>query len=282
MSITDHAICLRRSDYSETSLVVRFMTRLHGQVATIAKGVKRPKSKFGGSIDLLTVGQAVFTLPREGSSGTMGLLMAWDQTDVFPCLRTDLLRHAAATTAGELLGRLIEELDPHPASFDAMLTFLRALQADQPPIRRLAEFMRSLLLDVGLTPNVDACVNCGRLIEQEAQPPAKPPAPGSSPGRVSAAPRPDKLVFSGPRSGPLCPACQPRPGESTLLISRKIKESFIQGELTSGRLALDIVRWLVYHVQHQIGRELTSAAALERAVEAALAKFAASSRENGK
>jgi recombinational DNA repair protein (RecF pathway) len=125
--------------------------------------------------------------------------------------------------------------------------------------------MRALLLDVGLTPHMDTCVNCGRPIEEETAPA-----------------RSDKLAFSGPRAGVLCPACQPRPGESTLLISRRIKESFIQGELTSGRLALDIVRWLVYHVQHQIGRELSTAAALERAVEAALAKYASSSRANGK
>lgn len=256
MPITDQAICLRRSDYSETSLVVRLMTRQHGQVSLIAKGVKRPKSRFGGAIDLLAVGQAVFTLPPENSASAMGILTAWEQTEVFGRLRTDLLRHAVAMSAGELLARLTEELDPHPASFDAILALLAALEAGEPPVRRLAQFGRTLLADVGLTPNFDRCVGCGLGVGDRAM-----------------------LRFSGPRAGPLCPNCPPRPGENTVAVSRSLKDFFTDGRLTSGKLALEIVRWLLYHVQHQIGRPLHSAENLDRAIQAALAAHAAGRKQ---
>ncbi|MDD4889534.1 MAG: DNA repair protein RecO [Phycisphaerae bacterium] len=260
MPISELAICLRRSDYSETSLVVRMMTREHGQASLMAKGVKRPKSRFGGSIDLLSVGQAVYSLPRENSVSTMGLLMSWDQTEAYPCLRTDLLRHAVALTAAELLARLTEELDPHPASFDAMIRLLRELQGGEPPVRRLAEFGRALLTDIGLTPDFQTCAHCGQ-----------PTGPGEFPAARG-------LLFAGPRSGVLCPRCQPGPGESTVAISRNLQQFFIENTQITGRLALEFVRWLVYYVQHQIGRELNSAATLERAIAAALIAHARSAQ----
>ncbi|GAG45812.1 unnamed protein product, partial [marine sediment metagenome] len=48
------AICLRASDYSETSQVVAFLTRAEGVVRLLAKGAKRAKSKSGGALDLLS------------------------------------------------------------------------------------------------------------------------------------------------------------------------------------------------------------------------------------
>ena len=215
MSFTDAAICLRRSDYSETSLVLRMMTRLHGQVALIAKGVKRPKSRFGGSIDLLAVGQAVFTLPRESSVSTMGILTAWDQTAVYPVLRTDLLRYAAATTAAELLTRLTAEVDPHPAGFDAMIRYLDALQAGEPPIRRLADFGRTLLAEVGLTPNFEICVACGQEVPSaKCQVPSEERGSGGRGSGVGAKRRAEgrgSRVKGTPRGGHLASSLFPRP-----------------------------------------------------------------------
>ena len=48
------AIALRTTDYSETSQVVHFLTREMGGVRLLAKGTKRPKSKSGGAIDLMS------------------------------------------------------------------------------------------------------------------------------------------------------------------------------------------------------------------------------------
>lgn len=259
MPITDSAICLRRTDYSETSLVVRLMTRDHGQASLMAKGAKRPKGPLGGGIDLLAVGQAVFSLPRENSVSTMGLLTAWDQTAIYPCLRTDLLSHAIAMLSAELLTRLTEELDPHPASYDAMIRLLDEMQTGQPALRRFVAFSRTLLEDVGLTPNFATCIECGRAI---------------APGEVGRA----GLEFAGRRAGVFCPQCPPPPGEDTVSVSRNLQQFFIENTQISGRLALESARWLVYYVQHQIGRPLTCVPALERAIAAALAAHARSAR----
>ena len=65
------AICLRATDYSETSQVVAFLTREAGVVRMIAKGTKRAKSKSGGAIDLMSEGEVVYTPSRSGGLGTL-------------------------------------------------------------------------------------------------------------------------------------------------------------------------------------------------------------------
>jgi len=64
-------ICLRVTDYSETSQVVHFLARGCGVVHLLAKGTKRPKSRSGGAIDLLAEGDLVFTTRSSGALGTL-------------------------------------------------------------------------------------------------------------------------------------------------------------------------------------------------------------------
>ena len=56
--IETEAIVLHAFDYRETSRIVRLATRDFGVVSAIARGAKRPRSKFGQGLDLFTSGAA--------------------------------------------------------------------------------------------------------------------------------------------------------------------------------------------------------------------------------
>src|SRR4030042_1118125 len=60
----DKCICIRTTDYSETSQILTFFTADTGKLSLIAKGAKRPKSSFGGPVQLLTAGEMVFFLQK--------------------------------------------------------------------------------------------------------------------------------------------------------------------------------------------------------------------------
>ena len=49
---TTAAILLRKTKFSETSLIVTWFTEAHGKIKTVAKGARQPKSKFAGGLDL--------------------------------------------------------------------------------------------------------------------------------------------------------------------------------------------------------------------------------------
>src|SRR5437016_1207402 len=111
----DRCICLRKVEYSETSQILTLLGRQHGLMHVIAKGAHRTTkagaSKFGGGIDLLDIGDAVFTLDPARELGT---LTEWRLIDGHLELRRNLRAMYLGQYAAELVGFLIEEHDAHP------------------------------------------------------------------------------------------------------------------------------------------------------------------------
>src|SRR5580700_7895306 len=89
--LQDRCICLRKLEYSETSQILTLFAREHGLQRLIAKGAHRKTkagaSKFGGGVDLLEVGGAVFTHRPERELAT---LTEWDLREGHPELRRSL------------------------------------------------------------------------------------------------------------------------------------------------------------------------------------------------
>src|SRR6202521_1402294 len=48
----DRAVVLRKLDYGEADRIFTLLTRTHGKGGAIAKGVRRPESKLGPSLEL--------------------------------------------------------------------------------------------------------------------------------------------------------------------------------------------------------------------------------------
>ena len=92
------AVVLRSYRYSETSKVVRLATRELGVQSAIAKGVFRPKSRFGAALQFLAEGEAELYF-RE--SRELHTLAAFDVANLRRVLATDLSRFSAAATLAD-------------------------------------------------------------------------------------------------------------------------------------------------------------------------------------
>ena len=157
----DAAIVLRRIDHSETSQVLVFFGREHGQVHLIAKGIKRGSKKaFAAGLDLLESGTLSYSR-REARSG-LGTLTEWKQTNAFLGLRREVHRLYAGQYAAEITSQLTEQGDPHPELYDAFATMLQHLDAGGDIPSCTAQFQRQLLESVGLLPVFDSCTSCQR------------------------------------------------------------------------------------------------------------------------
>jgi DNA repair protein RecO (recombination protein O) len=157
----DRCICLRKVEYSETSQILTLFGREHGAMRVIAKGAhrttKQGASKFGGGIDLLDIGQAVFTLDLEKHLGT---LTEWTLVEGNLELRRDLRGMYLAQYAAELVSFLIEEHDPHPQLFDRLEQTIHELAGARREEAFLA-FELDLLRETGYLAELSACVSCG-------------------------------------------------------------------------------------------------------------------------
>ncbi|MBK8269413.1 MAG: DNA repair protein RecO [Planctomycetes bacterium] len=159
--LKDMAVVLRRLDYSETSQVLAVFTREHGQERLIAKGIKRgTKTRVAVGVDLLELGHVVYS-SNPNKAEVLGVMTEWRQIDSYPHLRADLSRLYAAQYAAEVTSQLTEPHDPHVALFDGLVELLQLLSGDD-VLRMLIQYLRKLLLEIGMKPEGTVCMNCGR------------------------------------------------------------------------------------------------------------------------
>lgn len=228
-AIKDQAVALRRLDYSETSQVLLFLTREHGPRRLLARGIKRgTKKRFAVGVDLLEHGELVFSARNVGES-SLGNLIEWRQTSLYLGLRRDLERLYAAQYAAEVTAAMVEEADPHPELFDALVAFLGALAAECEPLPRLVGYQSALLTAVGLWPDLSRCMLCSR------------PAP---PGRAG--------FFSAHQGGLVCRDCVNRVAEKCKA-NGAVLDALRQGE-SSNQAASGGFELLDYTIAHTLGR----------------------------
>ena len=162
--VKDFALCLRKTEYSETSQILTLLSRTHGLLRVIAKGAHRTTkagaSKFGGGIDLLDLADAVFT---DRTDRDLATLTEWSLKDGHLDLRKNLRGLYLAQYAAELVSLLIEEHDPHPDLFDHLQNCLQNLATPTLEQSFLA-FEIELLRETGYLPELTICTSCARPI----------------------------------------------------------------------------------------------------------------------
>ena len=164
MLTKDLAICIRATDYSETSQIVSFFTRAAGKIDAIAKGSKRPKSSFDGPIEVLSHGKIVFV---DSAGEKLSTLTEFQQQPSLINLRNNLFMLYACLFTAELMNNLTHDYDPHPELFDSFLEFLHnaseqhsTTDQQRDILALLILFQLTLLKEIGLKPILNHCVNC--------------------------------------------------------------------------------------------------------------------------
>src|SRR5687768_8778815 len=158
--VRDRCVCLRRTEYSETSQILTLLSRGHGVVRAIAKGAHRRTkagaSKFDGGVDLLDTGDAVFT---HDPGRDLATLTEWGLREGHLGLRKSLRGMYLGLYAAELVGRLVEEHDPHPELFDRLDVTLAELATPRHEEAFLA-FQLDLLRETGYLSELSVCASC--------------------------------------------------------------------------------------------------------------------------
>lgn len=145
--------------YGEADRILHLYTPELGRMSAIAKGSRRPNSRFGGRLE------PFFRLRMDLHEGRSELLTVTGAQTVegYRHLRTDARAIDAATRACDAVGRLFETSEGHPAVFNLLCNALSLLDREPSqanPARALA-FRLKLLVAAGLTPRLGACVSCG-------------------------------------------------------------------------------------------------------------------------
>lgn len=258
-TLDTQALVLRVVDFGESDRIAHLLTPETSRITVIAKGARRSKRRFPGTLDLLH-GLAVRIERRRPTS--MARLDSARLLDAGTLLRTHPARFALACYLVELVGRLAPEgVGGHDAQqlFAVVRDALRSAACRDPDLRLRALLELRVLAALGLRPELRRCVRCGRDIEATA-----------TTGGVA---------FHVAEGGPLCPSCL-HPADAALPLQRGTLRALEQGLLLPfdrlDRLALGarptaeahalLSRFLRFHVGFELRSErfLDSFLAAER------------------
>ena len=157
---TTEAIVLSRFDLGEADRVLTLITPGSGKLKAIAKGIRRPTSRLGGSLEPfaeLTVALArgrTFDVVTQVSVGH-----AWLH------LRDSLEGAATAWYLAELADRSLEERHAAEPLYALLHRAYELLDMDMSPARVARWYEMHLLDELGMRPEADRCVECDRVLE---------------------------------------------------------------------------------------------------------------------
>ena len=147
MSESLNGIVLRRLRFSDSSLIITWLTDTHGRLRTMAKGALRQKSPFAGKLDLFFHCDLMLNLSRKSD---LHMLREVSIRATFDRIRTDYLKTSVASYFVELIEEVTES--DHPVT-DIYLLLLRALDylnSKRPELRGVLFFETELCKCLGL------------------------------------------------------------------------------------------------------------------------------------
>lgn len=233
----DSGIVLRGYPFGEADRVVVLLSPHNGKLRTVAKGVRKTKSRFGGRLEPFTHVELVL---YEGRN--LDTITQVEVVEAFRRLRADLDRVTAASTMVEAIDAVAQENEPSVALFGLLVDGLGALERGGTGSDLLNAFLLQLAGVVGVAPALERCASCG------------------GEGKL------ERFSFEG--GGALCGSCgagagfRPRPGltEHLALLARADLTVFAPVDGALSRDAMGVTRRFL---EHHLDRRLSSLAVLD-------------------
>jgi len=153
----DQGIVLRGYPFGEADRVVVLLSPNHGKLRTVAKGVRKTKSRFGGRLEPFSHVDLVLYEGRNLDTITQVSLV-----EPFHRLRADLDRVISAGTMVEVADAVAQEDEPALRLFLLLHRGLKALDVLEPHPDTVTSFLLKAAAIVGVAPALDSCAACGR------------------------------------------------------------------------------------------------------------------------
>jgi DNA repair protein RecO (recombination protein O) len=142
-----NGIVIRRVRFSDSSLIVTWLTDSHGRLKTMAKGALRQKSPFVGKLDLFFHCDLMFSLSRRTD---LHMLREVSIRATFDRIRMDYLRTSVACYFVELIEGVTESDHPVTDIYRLLLRALDYLNTKTPEPRGVLFFESELCNCLGL------------------------------------------------------------------------------------------------------------------------------------
>jgi DNA repair protein RecO (recombination protein O) len=153
----DQGIVLRSWKLGETDRILSMLTAGHGKVRAVAKGVRRPGSRFGGRLESYSLVDLEMYVGR-----TLDGVNQAELVTPHANVRADFVRSACAGVMAEVVDSVAQEGQREPRLFLLLQSALDALELAPPdPTVFLDAFLLRAAASQGFVVHIDTCVACG-------------------------------------------------------------------------------------------------------------------------
>jgi DNA repair protein RecO (recombination protein O) len=236
-SFKTEAVVLRSIRYGEADRVVHLYSATRGRIGAIAKGSRRPKSRFGGRLEPFFRLNLVLYEGR----GDLFTVTGASTIDGHGQLRSDGGALGAAGRACDAVLRLLDSGEPNQAAYNLLCTYLALLDADPPAASALGTaltFRLKLALAAGFSPELASCASCGEADHLAA--------------------------FSGAAGGVVCASCEgggfPLSEESHRFMVEALGRPLSEAPEADGRVAAQADRAITETLEYHAHVRLRAAA----------------------
>jgi len=154
------AIVIKKTKLGEADRILTLYTPHLGKIQAVAKGVRRPRSKLAGHLELLTHSQVSLARGRN-----LDTIIGSQATNSFLTLKNDLWLTSCALYAVELVNQFTADHIENYPLFQLLLETMKQLcqAGDNELVLRYFEIQ--LLNEVGYRPQLQQCVSCRSRLE---------------------------------------------------------------------------------------------------------------------
>jgi DNA repair protein RecO (recombination protein O) len=231
----DEAVVLRKLDYGEADRIYTLLTRDHGKLGAIARGVRKGTSRLAAPLELFA---RIDVLLAQGRNLDV---ISQVQRLPGPRVEADPEQTAHAGLIVELAERVTEDRHPLEGVYELTSRALSDLATEPDPRRATAWFLMAALDLLGFSPQLHTCASCDREL------PAQPAA------------------FSAAAGGLLCDQCADPGWRRLALAAIKVlrvmqaRDGALYGRLKlEGELVAQVEETLESHLEHHLERRLNS------------------------
>lgn len=160
MSVREaEAIVLRTYPLGEADRLVSFLGRSTGRLRGVARGARRPKSRFGSALELLSYIRVWF---YERETRELVRISQCELIQSFVGAQRDYTASLGLALVSEITEAVLPEREPSDAAFRLVLLTARVIEREARIALPLAYFNLWTVRLGGWLPHLDRCARCGR------------------------------------------------------------------------------------------------------------------------
>ena len=153
---TSQGLVLKYFPYKEADLILTVLTKQHGKLQAIAKGARKPQSKFSGHVEPLTV--VDIQLAKGKSIETVTQVQTYK---AYPSMYSDINKLANGIYISELIDQFTPDKEVNTKLFDTGIKVLDIISTSEEPDLSIRNFEFEVLKLSGFLPELYTCLKCG-------------------------------------------------------------------------------------------------------------------------